>query len=133
VRWSLREHGVVLAGPLVEELVDPVSADALRQEALVTMDEWASWLRTQEMSHRQQTVVVLSFCRILHTMAIGKVTSKREAGEWALEALDPVWRDLIQRALDDRSDPWTKVHQPANPDAVARTLAFVDYALRVAG
>ena len=33
VRWSLREHGIVLAGPEPKSLVDAVSADQLRREA----------------------------------------------------------------------------------------------------
>jgi hypothetical protein len=56
------------------------------------------------------------------------VTSKREAGEWALRALPAEWTSLVRRALDDRPDPWLKVHEPADPEAVERTLAFADYA-----
>ena len=41
VRWSLREYGISLAGPDLRGLVDPVSADRLRDEALATMHEWA--------------------------------------------------------------------------------------------
>lgn len=59
----------------------------------------------------------------------GEVRSKREAGEWALETLPSEWSGLIHEALDDRPDPWTKVGQPATPEAVQRTLAFADYAL----
>ena len=31
VRWLLREHGVVVAGPDPHELVDPITADELRE------------------------------------------------------------------------------------------------------
>lgn len=129
VRWSLREHGVVLAGRNPKELVDPVSADDLRDEVLWTMDEWGKWLRTLgSWSRRNQSLVVLSYCRMLHTLDCGRATSKREAGEWALEALDAEWRELIRGALDDRPDPWTKVRERADPEAVRRTLAFIAYA-----
>jgi hypothetical protein len=64
-------------------------------------------------------------------MATGTVTSKTEAGDWALRNLDPRWADLIQRALDDRSDPWLRLHQPADKQATEHTLAFVDYAQSV--
>jgi hypothetical protein len=72
-------------------------------------------------------VAVLSPARILHTLAFGEVTSKRAAGEWALQALDPEWAPLIRWALDDRPDPWTKVHEPADPIVLDRTRQFVDY------
>lgn len=129
VRWSLREHGVVLAGPDPKSLVEPVSANQLRREVLTAMHEWADWAKgPSRMSRREQDVLVLSFCRILHTLEIGRVTSKRAAGKWALGALDPEWVSLTQRALDDRPDPWVRVHRPADPQVVDRTLAFIDYA-----
>jgi predicted nucleotidyltransferase len=133
VRWSLRECGVILAGPDPRSLVDPVSAAQVRSEVLVTMREWASWAReptrTGGMSQWKQTLLVLSYCRMLQTLEAGRVTSKRAGGEWALGAVDPEWASLIQRALDDRPDPWLRVYRPADPRIVDRTLAFVDYAL----
>lgn len=130
VRWSLREKGVVLAGPDPQTLIEPVSADELRSDVLIALREWADWLRTSpSYSRRAQGVTVLSICRILHTFESGLVTTKREAGEWALGALSPEWASLVQEALDDRPDPWTKVHEPADPAVIRRTVAFVDYAM----
>ena len=93
VRWSLREQGVVLAGPDPKSLVDPVPAEELRRNVLESMDEWESWLAARDapMSRRLQGLLVLSFCRMLQTLETGRVTSKREAGEWALGALDQEW------------------------------------------
>ena len=75
-------------------------------------------------------VAVLSHCRVLHTLAVGQVTSKRVAGAWALQALDPEWASLIRWALDDRPDPWSKVHEPADPALLRRTWQFIVYAAR---
>jgi hypothetical protein len=72
-------------------------------------------------------VAVLSHCRILHTLATGEVTSKRLAGEWAFDELDPEWASLIRWALEDRPDPWTKVGDSADPVRVRRMRAFIDY------
>jgi hypothetical protein len=133
VRWSLREHGVTLAGPAIRELVDPVPAEEMRNELVAAVREYAAWApaptRTGGMSEWKQTYLVLMFCRMLHTIESGCVVSKRASGEWALEALDPEWRTLIQRALDDRSDPWGRVNDPAEPVLAERTLAFADYAV----
>ena len=131
VRWSLREHGVVLAGPDPRELVDPITADELRAEARWALGLWREWFRSiDSIDRRALAVAVLSHVRILHTLAIGEVSSKRVAGEWALHALDPEWAPLIRWALDDRPDPWSKVHEPADPAFLRRTMQFIDYAAR---
>ena len=133
VRWSLREHGVVLAGPDPASLVDRVPAGALRAAVLYDLAAFGDWLRARDTwSARLQTLAVVTYCRILHTLETGIVASKRAAGEWALSALDPDWASLIKRALDERPDPWRKVHEVADPELVTRTLAFVDYAAEVA-
>jgi hypothetical protein len=134
VRWTVREHGVILAGQDPKSLIDPVSGEQLGDEAVRRLHEYAEWAATPQvrdsMDRWTQPYLVLSFCRMLHTLRSGKVVSKREAGTWALTTLDPGWRELIQRALDDRPDPWDRVHQPADSEAADRTLAFIDYALR---
>jgi hypothetical protein len=131
VRWSLREHGVTLAGPDPRELVDPVTPNELRADVRWALDNWAAWFRSIEsISRRALAVAVLSHCRILHTLASGEVASKRVAGEWALHALDPEWAPLIRWALEDRPDPWRKVHEPADPALLRRTRQFIDYAAR---
>lgn len=132
VRWLLREHGVVLAGPDPCELIDPITAEELRAEVLWALGEWRAWFRSIEsINRRALAVAVLSLARILHTLAIGKVSSKRVAGEWALQALDPEWAPLIRWALEDRPDPWTKVREPADPAHLRRTRQFLDYAAGV--
>lgn len=132
VRWTLRERGLVLAGPDPNLLIDPVSGAELQAEALVGVAEYAAWApeptNAGPMSRWKQPYLVLTFCRLLHTLHSGKVVSKREAGEWAIGALDPEWSPLIQSALDDRPDPWLRVHRPADPAAIERTLAFAAYA-----
>jgi len=136
VRWSLREHGVILAGPNPKLLVEPVSAAELRAEVLAELPELAAWAhaptKAGRMSRWKQPYLVLTCCRMLHTLASERVASKREAAEWAQTALDPEWAALIERALADRPDPWGRVHQRAEPEAIERTLAFVDYGLGVA-
>jgi len=133
VRWSIREHGVVLAGPDPKTLVEPVDPDELRREMREAIVEFAEWApgptKAGGMSRWKQPYLVMNLCRMLHTLETGKVGSKRAGGEWALAALDPEWADLIRQALDDRADPWERVYQPADPATAERTLAFVDYAL----
>lgn len=137
VRWSLREHGIPLCGPAAERLVDPVAADALRAEAWSRLQETAAW--AHELADRRrddalafsrwtQPYLVLSCCRMLHTLANGTIVSKQTAGTWALATLDSRWHPLIRAALADRPNPWERVRQAAPADAVAGTVAFADAA-----
>jgi hypothetical protein len=131
VRWVLGRCGVTLAGRSPETLVDPVSAGDLRREAVGQMREYAKWASElgETMTQWQQPYLVITSCRVLATVALGEVLSKRAATEWAAEALAPQWRELIARAQADRRDPWGRVHRAADRALAEQTLAFVDYAL----
>ena len=126
VRWVLREHGIVLAGPPPNQIIAPVDPDDLRTEARAIMREFIDWaLAWTKVSRWAQPYTVLSFCRMQYTLVHAEIVSKRRAGEWAMRELDPRWRSLIQAALDDRPDPWLRVHQDASPESVAETLSFI--------
>jgi predicted nucleotidyltransferase len=139
VRWTLREHGVALAGPDPRGLIDPVSEESLRAEARAAMRAYDEWARESAERYRsgdllsfsrwKQPYLVITFCRILFTLDQGTVASKRQSGEWALDALEEEWAPLIRCALDDRPDPWGRVHRPAEPAAVEETVAFAAYAV----
>ena len=136
VRWVLREFGIALDGPDPVSLMDVVTADELREEIHGTMSEWVQELRADSdtlhgpWSAWLQPHVVLSYCRMLHTLSIGRVGSKLAAGQWALRTLDSRWAPLVQRGLDDRPDPWQRVHRSADPTLITDTWTFIDYALR---
>lgn len=129
VRWSLREHGVTLAGPDPRELVDAISPEALRarmrQYAVTFLPELFTWLAFD--TAWAQRYAVATCCRILHTLDSGRVGSKKAAMLWAINNLDPTWRSLIQQSLDDRPLGWDP-DAPPRPGSAEATLAFVAYA-----
>jgi hypothetical protein len=136
VRWVVRECGIPLAGPDPDELIEPVSAEDLRQEVRTFMRERAEDIFAQRYridNRWAQPFVVLSYCRMLHTLRTGRIGSKRAGAEWARGALESRWSGLIQRAWEERPDPPVKVRQSADPRECAETLAFVRYALALSG
>ncbi|WP_340647549.1 aminoglycoside adenylyltransferase domain-containing protein [Phenylobacterium sp.] len=133
VRWCLREKGIALAGPQPGELVDAVTPEALRTEIRTlfrrvttlwlggTIPIDANWL---------QAFIVTQYCRMLHSLETGTVTSKKAASAWAKGRLDPKWSGLIDRSWTiGRSNLATKL-APADPEDVIQTLAFVRYAVK---
>ena len=132
-RWTLREHGITLAGAPPAAVVDPVDPDDLRAEARRKLRETADWARAArgELTRWEQPYMVLSCCRMRYTLAHGRIVSKHEAGAWALHALDERWRPLIRTALADRADPWRRAHQAAPAAAVGETVAFAEAAAQL--
>jgi predicted nucleotidyltransferase len=136
IRRLVRERGIPLYGPDPKELVDPVAPDDLRREARAALLDYAEWASEPTdagpMSRWKQPYLVLTFCRILATIATGEVLSKHAAAAWAEEQLDPRFVPLVRRAVADRPDPWARVHQRADDELVRETLAFSSYALAFA-
>jgi len=130
VRWVVREKGIVLAGPDPRLLIDEVSVAALRQEMRDNMIVWpASWFPDAASIQAvwKQALIVVSYCRMLHTLRTGTVTSKKAAADWAVTTLDARWHPLIAASLAARP---SQSLGAADPRAVTETLAFVDYATR---
>ena len=130
VRWTVREHGVALAGPSPKSLVDPIPVEVLRHEILETIHDWGREILADPKRYANrfyQTFIVLSYCRMLHDLHNGYPGSKRAGAEWAKATLDPSWRGLIDRTWAGRPNPAVSVRQPADPADLARTLEFVKY------
>jgi hypothetical protein len=122
-RHIVREHGVVVWGPLPQTLIDPVSPHELRVAVCEHLKNWwqgqldeLEWLRPREY----QAFAVLTLCRALYTLHQGTVSSKPLAAAWAQEAY-PEWKPIIERALS-----WRTQHEQ---DDVTETLAFLRDAL----
>lgn len=101
-RHILREHGVVVAGPGPQMLLDPVTAPELRGAVREMLARWwrpllddPGWLRQDS----QQPFAVLTMCRMLYTYAHGAVASKPAAARWCRQTIDSQWMPLIDWAL----------------------------------
>ena len=126
--WTLREHGVVLAGPAPKDLIPPLDPDEMRRAAapiaLMWQREaredpaWLEWLRERQ----SQMFVVLTLCRLLYTLDRAEVASKPAAARWAQHSLGARWSTLIAGALAGR-------HAPGyiEPWEEQQTLALIDY------
>ena len=130
VRWTLREHGIVLAGPSPSSLVDPIPVNALREDIFETINDWGKKILSNPEPYNNrfyQSFIVLSYCRMLHDLLTGTVSSKRASAEWAKANLDPSWNGLIDRTWAGRPNPEQSVRQPADPKDFQNTLEFIRY------
>ncbi len=106
-RHLLREHGIVITGPSLRDLIDPVSSVDLRQAVVDVLPLWVEPILadpSQINKRGYQSFIVLSLCRMLYTLRHGKILSKPTAAKWALENLDPKWSTLIESAVIGRQN-----------------------------
>lgn len=133
-RWTLRHHGVALAGPPSSEVVDELPPGALREEMRAQipglMDGLGTWVDVERVAWGQRYAVA-TLCRMLHSVATDAVASKRASLLWAAQELAPEWRTLIGSALDGRALGWDPDDAP-EPAAVEATERFAVYAARIA-
>jgi hypothetical protein len=133
LRWVLRERGIPVLGPDPRTLVDPVTADQLRDECGPMLDSYAAWAPEHSpvgrMSRWKQPYLVATVCRILFTWEEGTVPSKPEALAWGLTHLPARFVPLFEQAMADRPDPWRRVHEAADDRLVDETLALVAWAV----
>jgi hypothetical protein len=127
---TLRDHGVVVAGPDPRTLVASIDPQAMHSAAAAIAalwleqaehdPTWLSWLRQRDA----QTFVILTLCRLLYSLATGSVASKPRAAEWAKKELGEPWAMLIERTL-------AKQHQAGDiaQSEEDETLAFIQFTL----
>jgi aminoglycoside adenylyltransferase-like protein len=121
-RHVLREHGVVLAGPLPQTLIDPVAPEDLREAVRGILREWWTPMLTEGpllQNGFYRCYAVLTMCRALYTLHHGTIVTKPVAAKWVQGALfDRRWTPLIQQAL-----AWSR----EVPPDLGETLAFVQH------
>lgn len=122
-RYSLRESGVVLAGPSPKRLIDPIGSDELRMALLGLLWWWELQITDTSRVQRSdyQVYSILTMCRILYTLQYGTIVSKPAAARWVQKAIDKQWTNLIENAL---------IWQPGTQmNHLIDTLDFIKYTL----
>lgn len=128
----LREHGIVLAGPPPQALIDPVLPDELRHSVHSLLPLWPAPLLQDASSvdsRGNQSYLVLTLCRMLYTLEFGAVASKPAAARWAQQTLPPAFTPLIERSWDGRHHP----DQPPDLQDMTATLELIRYTIKKAG
>jgi hypothetical protein len=101
-RWILREKGIVIIGPPLKSLIDPINSEELREAVRGNLiDWWSPPFPSPERfeSAEYQAYAILTMCRSLFVLEYGRVASKPEAAGWALQFLGDKWHDLIEAAV----------------------------------
>ncbi|MEV6978616.1 nucleotidyltransferase domain-containing protein [Kitasatospora sp. NPDC093806] len=144
VLWhTLARQGVTLCGPRAQELMIDTCPTELAAWTAGNLDEyWRPWWqRSSRLASRPGLAClsgwgpvwgVLGVSRLHYTLATGKITSKRGAGEYAHLAFDGRWHRIVDECLRIRAGGRRRSLYP-NPFARrADALAFMDMAIESA-
>lgn len=129
-RNILRERGIVIKGPDLRTLIDPISSDELRKAVVNVLPLWVKpILENPSLIKKRgyQSYCVLTLCRMLYTVRHGKILSKPKAAKWALEHMDSEWKPLIERALVGRQNSDLE----ADPEDLKGTLEMMRYVVQL--
>jgi predicted nucleotidyltransferase len=124
-RHILREQGVVVDGPELRPLIDPVQPDDIRDAVRgFVLDWWAPMVERSDRLHDReyQAYATLTFCRVLYTLHSGEIGSKVVSARWVQQTHGEQWMALIDRAL-----AWPEGPQP---DEFEQTMAFLRYVVQ---
>ena len=128
-RHILRERGIVIKGPNLRSLIDPVSPDELRRAVIDVLPLWIKPILEDPSLIKKrgyQSYCVLTLCRISYTLRHGEILSKPKAAKWALEHMNPKWKPLIERALIGRQNS----NLDAAPEDIKGTLDMMQHVLQ---
>ena len=127
VNWSVAStKGELIRGPQALALGPAVSAATFRRAVRAQLRAWPGHVRSRTLAYvpAAQGYAVVTVCRALYALETGEQTTKEEAAAWAAERF-PERADEIRAAL--------VAHRADLGAAHARTVEFVDFAVREAG
>ena len=133
IDWVIHRHilytsGVVITGPPLQSIIDPVCPEELKDAVLTLLrNNWTSLVHHTDifLGAGHQPFIVLTMCRALYTLKHGSVVSKRRSAEWATANLDKKWTELIEQAI-----AW---HYGDIPGDIGQSQEFMRYIFREAG
>jgi len=104
---NIAQSGITLWGKEAKLIAPHVSAGCLNDALLLELNYLKEGLSSNAGDRTDRAFIynayaVLTACRILYTASHGTLASKRRAYDWAIDAVPPVWRAVIQRAKDNR-------------------------------
>lgn len=106
-KYVLLQHGIIIEGPSLKSLINPISPDNLKQATRNILVKW--WQPMLQDTTRlkcdgYRAYAVLTMCRALYTLRYGTIVSKPEAATWAKKELNSQWKTIIDLALRDIID-----------------------------
>ena len=134
--WMLKHQGIALRGPAPDTLDFGVSWEALIAEMAQNLNSyWASWTTSPARIARLLTDdglhwAVLGVLRQFYTFREHAITSKTDAGAYALMQVPARWQRIVQEALNLRQQTGVSAYRSRTFRAW-EAVSFLKYIIRV--
>ena len=112
-----------IVGPPASELFPPISFDEFLATVVDGLDEFVGAIQ-DDTRHEIVAYRVLTPCRILRSLETGRLSSKRDAAEWAA-ACYPTWSELLRAAWQVRVGRDARPFTPSERSEISRLLTFL--------
>lgn len=115
--WVLKHHGIAVLGSSPQTLPFSINWDELVDRMHTNLNEyWRSWTRTptqlvQLLTDYGIQWAVLGVLRLWYAFRKHDITSKTDAGRYALTHLPDRWHRLIQEAMNLRDAPHQRLYR----------------------
>lgn len=125
--YDVQENGQALFGPSQTEYIPRISVEEYRTALKKHVKYIEDWIKSYNGRSKRGPIafMVLTLCRIMYGLTIGKQVSKTKAAAWAIREF-PQWADLITDAIAWRKAQWEKEQKRIGSD-LERSLKFKNF------
>ncbi|EFV76486.1 hypothetical protein HMPREF1013_03237 [Bacillus sp. 2_A_57_CT2] len=95
------ERGLTLYGKPLSELYEPIDSQYYLASILHDVEGAAEEIISNPPAYLTPMYLTLNLCRVLYFIKEGKISSKREGGEWGLNNLPHKYQQLVERCLNE--------------------------------
>ncbi|WP_366295795.1 aminoglycoside adenylyltransferase domain-containing protein [Paenibacillus sp. AN1007] len=121
------ERGKTLYGQPLCELYEPIDSQYYLDSILNDVEGCADEIMDTPPAYLTPMYITLNFCRVLYYVKEGKISSKREGGEWALTYLPRNFQPLVEMYLTAYIDESASGDKDNSNLDIPSFAAFVEY------
>lgn len=124
------ERGVTLYGKPLSELYEPVGKQYYLASILHDVEGCAEEIIDNPPAYLTPVYLTLNLCRVLYYIKEGKVSSKREGGEWGVQYFPRNFHQLIKQVLHEYTQATDNRESDHNQVNYQDFPAFVEYMMQ---
>ncbi|WP_217622329.1 aminoglycoside adenylyltransferase domain-containing protein [Paenibacillus agri] len=124
------ERGITLYGKPLGELYEPIDSQYYLASILHDVEGCAEEIMDNPPAYLTPMYLTLNLCRVLYFIKEGKISSKREGGEWGVQYLPQKFQQLIIQCLNEYTEE-TDNGETDNSHVDSQIfLAFIKYMMQ---